>query len=87
MENTNKMNRLTADLAAYQGHMKEVRQEDPVSEIELEITDEEEDEETAHEILRHAADMLIDGAAKIMRAAFFLILMEGETDEQALYRI
>ena len=81
MENTNKMNRLIANLAAYQRHMKEVRQEDPVSEIELEITEEDEDEETAHDILRHAADMLIDGAAKIMRAAFFLTLMEGETDE------
>ena len=82
MENTNKMNRLIADLAAYQRHMKEVRQEDPVSEIELEITEEDEDEETAHDILRHAADMLIDGAAKIWKAVFLLTLMEGETDEE-----
>ena len=82
MENTNKMNRLSADLAAFQKHMKEVRQEDPVSEIELEITEEDEDEETAHDILYHAADMLIDGAAKIWKAAFLLTLMEGETDEE-----
>ena len=81
MENTNKMNRLIADLAAYQRHMKEVRQEDPVSEIELEITEEDEDEETAHEILRHAADMLIDGAAKIMKAAFLITCMEAGDDD------
>ncbi|MBQ7535490.1 MAG: hypothetical protein IJT43_07710 [Stomatobaculum sp.] len=83
MENTNKMNRLIADLAAYQRHMKEVRQEDPVSENELDITAEEEDEETAHEILRHAADMLIDGAAKIMRAAFLMTCMgAGDDDDE-----
>ena len=83
MENTNKMNRLIANLAAYQRHMKEVRQEDPVLEIELEITEEEEDEETAHEILRHAADMLIDGAAKIMRAAFLMTCMgAGDDDDE-----
>ena len=81
MENTNKMNRLIADLAAYQRHMKEVRQEDPVSEIEMDITEEEEDEETAHEILRHAADMLIDGAAKIMKAAFLITCMEAGDDD------
>ena len=85
MENANKMNRMTADLAAFQKRTKEKRQADPVPEVEIEITEEEDDSpETLSNILLRLSGLLLESSAMAVKAAFRAGLTETEdadTDE------
>ena len=85
MENTNKMNRMTADLAAFEKRTKEKRQADPVQEIEIKITEEDDDSpETLSNILLRLSGLLLESSAMAVKAAFRARLTETEdadTDE------
>ena len=89
MENANKMNRMTADLAAFEKRTKEKRQADTVPEIEIEITEEDDETpetpETLSNILLRLSGLLLESSAMAVKAAFRARLTETEdedTDEE-----
>ena len=78
MENTNKMNRMTADMAAFVKLMKGTRQTDPVQEIEIDITGEDDESpETLSGILLRLSGMLLGGSAAAAKASLYAGLMES----------
>ena len=82
MENTNKLNRMTADLAAFEKRTKEKRQADPVQEIEIEITEEDDDSpETLSNILLRLSGLLLESSAMAVKAAFRARLTETEDED------
>ncbi len=78
MENTNKMNRLTNDMKAFEQLMKEKRTKDQFPAIEVEI----EDEESPATILLQASGMLLDCSLMVAKAAFLVGLMESEAEDE-----
>ena len=80
MENTNKMNRMTADMAAFVKLMKGTRQTDSVQEIEIDITGEDdENPETLSGILLRLSGMLLGGSAAAAKASLYAGLMESRS--------
>ena len=80
MENTNKMNRMTADMAAFAKLIKRTRQTDPVPEIEIDITDEDDESpETLSGILLRLSGMLLGGSAAAAKASLYAGLMESRS--------
>ena len=81
MENTNKMNRMTADMAAFVKLMKGARQTDPVPEIEIDISDEDDETpETLSGILFRLSGMLLGGSAAAAKASLYAGLMESRSE-------
>ena len=81
MENTNKMNRMTADMAAFVKLMKGTRQTDSVQEIEIDITGEEDESpETLSGILLRLSGMLLGGSAAAAKASLYAGLMESRSE-------
>jgi|GEM_PF-2244588 len=78
MENTNKMNRLTNDMKAFEQLMKEKRTKDQFPAIEVEI----EDEESPAAILLQASGMLLDCSLMVAKAAFLVGIMESEAEDE-----
>lgn len=88
MENTSKITRMTDELKHFHRLRKEKRtlEQSRIPEITIDVEIEEDEDDTPEDILYEAADVLMDCAEMVSRAAFLVGLMQDHAyDEETAY--